>query len=54
VPLDKDLALELDRIYEVMAMPDRVEGMHAFVEKRKPIPCREHRGGQNHNDRIAA
>jgi len=36
LPLDKGLAFELDRMSEVMATPDRVEGMQAFVEKRKP------------------
>jgi enoyl-CoA hydratase/3-hydroxyacyl-CoA dehydrogenase len=34
--LAKGLAFELDRACEVMATPDRVEGMQAFVEKRKP------------------
>jgi hypothetical protein len=37
VPLDKGLAFELDRMSEAMATPDRVEGMEAFVEKRKPV-----------------
>jgi enoyl-CoA hydratase len=37
LPLDKGLAFELDRMSEVMATPDRVEGMEAFVEKRKPV-----------------
>jgi hypothetical protein len=37
VPLDKGLAFELDRISEAIVTPDRVEGMEAFVEKRKPV-----------------
>jgi len=35
--LDKGLAFELDRMSEVMATPDRAEGMQAFVEKRRPV-----------------
>jgi enoyl-CoA hydratase len=37
LPLAKGLAFELDRTCEVMASPDREEGMRAFVEKRKPV-----------------
>lgn len=37
LPLDKGLAFELDRACQVMATPDRVEGMQAFIEKRKPV-----------------
>jgi len=37
LPLDKGLLLELDLMAEAMATPDRVEGMQAFVEKRKPV-----------------
>ncbi len=37
LPLDKGLAFELERASEVMATPDRVEGMQAFIEKRKPV-----------------
>jgi enoyl-CoA hydratase len=37
LPLDKGLLFELERASEVMATPDRVEGMQAFVEKRKPV-----------------
>jgi enoyl-CoA hydratase len=36
LPLDKGLAFEVDRACEVMATPDRLEGMTAFIEKRKP------------------
>ena len=35
--LDEGLAFEVDRTSEVFATPDRVEGMQAFVEKRKPV-----------------
>jgi enoyl-CoA hydratase/3-hydroxyacyl-CoA dehydrogenase len=35
--LDKGLAFELECTSEVMATPDRVEGMQAFIEKRKPV-----------------
>lgn len=34
--LDKGLLFETERVCEVFATPDRVEGMQAFVEKRKP------------------
>jgi enoyl-CoA hydratase len=37
LPLDKGLAFEVDRVCEVFATPDQVEGMQAFVEKRKPV-----------------
>ncbi len=37
LPLDKGLVFELDRASEVMTTPDRVEGMQAFIEKRKPV-----------------
>lgn len=37
LPLDKGLVFELERACEVMATPDRAEGMQAFVEKRKPV-----------------
>lgn len=37
LPLDKGLAFELDRASEVMTTSDRVEGMQAFIEKRKPV-----------------
>jgi enoyl-CoA hydratase/3-hydroxyacyl-CoA dehydrogenase len=37
LPLDEGLAFELDRTCEVMATPDRAEGMEAFVEKREPV-----------------
>ncbi|MBC7248654.1 MAG: enoyl-CoA hydratase/isomerase family protein [Anaerolineae bacterium] len=37
LPLDEGLAFELDRAIEVMATPDRVEGMQAFIEKRQPV-----------------
>ncbi len=37
LPLDKGLAFELERACEVMTTPDRVEGMRAFVERRKPV-----------------
>jgi len=37
LPLDKGLAFEVDRASEVMTTPDRVEGMQAFIEKRKPV-----------------
>jgi enoyl-CoA hydratase/3-hydroxyacyl-CoA dehydrogenase len=36
LPLEKGLAFELERTCEVMATPDRAEGMQAFIEKRKP------------------
>lgn len=35
--LDKGLAFELERATEVMETQDRVEGMQAFIEKRKPV-----------------
>jgi len=35
--LDEGLAFEVDRVAETFATPDRVEGMQAFVEKRKPV-----------------
>lgn len=35
--LDEGLEFELERATEVMATPDRVEGMQAFIEKRKPV-----------------
>ncbi len=37
LPLAKGLAFELERTCEVMATPDRAEGMQAFLEKRKPV-----------------
>jgi enoyl-CoA hydratase/carnithine racemase len=37
LPLDEGVAFELDRACEVMATPDRVEGMQAFIEKREPV-----------------
>jgi enoyl-CoA hydratase len=37
LPLDEGLAFELERACEVMATPDRVEGMQAFIEKREPV-----------------
>ncbi len=37
LPLTKGLAFELERTCEVMRTPDRVEGMQAFLEKRKPV-----------------
>lgn len=37
LPLDEGLAFELERTCEVMATPDRVEGMQAFIDKRKPV-----------------
>jgi enoyl-CoA hydratase/3-hydroxyacyl-CoA dehydrogenase len=37
LPLDKGLAFELDRICETFGTPDQIEGMQAFVEKRKPV-----------------
>jgi enoyl-CoA hydratase/3-hydroxyacyl-CoA dehydrogenase len=37
MPLEKGVAFELERTCEVMATPDRVEGMQAFIEKRKPV-----------------
>ncbi len=37
LPFDKGLDFELERVMETMATPDRVEGMQAFVEKRKPV-----------------
>jgi len=37
LPLEKGLAFELARTCEVMATPDRAEGMQAFIEKRKPV-----------------
>jgi enoyl-CoA hydratase/3-hydroxyacyl-CoA dehydrogenase len=37
LPLDKGLRFELERACEVMSTPDRVEGMQAFIEKRKPV-----------------
>lgn len=36
LPLSKGLVFEVDRVSEAMAAPDRVEGMQAFIEKRKP------------------
>lgn len=36
LPLDRGLAFELERTCEVMATPDREEGMQAFIDKRKP------------------
>ncbi|MBI5033316.1 MAG: enoyl-CoA hydratase/isomerase family protein [Chloroflexi bacterium] len=36
LPLSKGLVFEVDRVSEAMATPDRVEGMQAFIEKRKP------------------
>jgi enoyl-CoA hydratase len=35
--LDEGLVFEVDRVAETFATPDRVEGMQAFVEKRKPV-----------------
>jgi enoyl-CoA hydratase len=37
LPLDEGLTFELERATEVMATPDRVEGMQAFIDKRKPV-----------------
>jgi enoyl-CoA hydratase len=37
LPLDQGLKFEMDRASEVMASPDRIEGMQAFIEKRKPV-----------------
>jgi enoyl-CoA hydratase/3-hydroxyacyl-CoA dehydrogenase len=37
LPLDKGLVFEMDRASEVMTTPDRLEGMQAFIEKRKPV-----------------
>jgi len=37
LPLEEGLAFELERSSEVMATPDRVEGMQAFIEKREPV-----------------
>ena len=37
LPLDQGLAFEVDRVMEAFATPDRVEGMQAFVEKRRPV-----------------
>lgn len=36
LPLAKGLAFEVDLVSELMATQDRVEGMQAFIEKRKP------------------
>lgn len=36
LPLSKGLVFEVDRVSEAMATQDRVEGMQAFIEKRKP------------------
>jgi enoyl-CoA hydratase/3-hydroxyacyl-CoA dehydrogenase len=35
--LEKGLRFELERTCEVMATPDRAEGMQAFMEKRTPV-----------------
>ena len=35
--LDKGLAFEVECASEVMQSPDRVEGMQAFIEKRRPV-----------------
>ncbi|MCL5951213.1 MAG: enoyl-CoA hydratase-related protein [Chloroflexi bacterium] len=37
LPLDKGLEYEVDRVSEAFATSDRVEGMQAFIEKRKPV-----------------
>ncbi len=37
LPLEEGLAFEMERAMEAHATPDRVEGMRAFVEKRKPV-----------------
>jgi enoyl-CoA hydratase/3-hydroxyacyl-CoA dehydrogenase len=37
LPLDEGLVFELECAIEAMATPDRVEGMQAFIEKRKPV-----------------
>ncbi len=37
LPLDQGLQVELDRVCEAFATQDRVEGMQAFIEKRKPV-----------------
>lgn len=55
LPLDKGVAFELERTCEVMATPDRVEGMEAFIEKREPVftgeeprPARAKKGKAKH------
>ncbi len=37
LPLAKGLGFELEQVTQLMATPDRVEGMQAFIEKRKPV-----------------
>jgi len=37
LPLAKGLAFEVEQEMQLMAMPDRAEGMQAFIEKRKPV-----------------
>jgi enoyl-CoA hydratase/3-hydroxyacyl-CoA dehydrogenase len=37
LPLEEGLAFELERASELMTTPDRVEGMQAFIDKRKPV-----------------
>jgi hypothetical protein len=37
LPLDEGPAFKVDRTYEVMATPDRVEGMQALIEKHAPV-----------------
>jgi hypothetical protein len=37
LPLDEELAFEVDRTCEGMATPDRVEGMQTFVEKHVSV-----------------
>ncbi len=37
LPLAQGLAFEVEQACEAMATPDRVEGMQAFIDKRKPV-----------------
>ncbi len=37
LPLAQGLDHELEQVMQLMATPDRVEGMQAFIEKRKPV-----------------
>lgn len=37
LPLAQGLDHELEQVMALMATPDRVEGMQAFIEKRKPV-----------------
>ncbi len=37
LPLGQGLDYELEQVMQLMATPDRVEGLQAFLEKRQPV-----------------